>query len=340
MKAILILSISISLSLVFGQLKGQDNSEFPVLKGAYLGQKPPGRIPEIFAPGIVSTELHEHSIPSFSPDGKQLLWYSQFLDDGGFPSKVIGIKNIDGVWTVPDFFAPISFVNSSSAFFSPDGKRIYFTSKGDNKEKSYGGHDIWYIEKTGTGWTSPENMGLPVNGSAIETYATFTNNKTIYFMREIDPETHKYGIYRSELIDGKYQTPELLPESINTEYLDWTPFIDPDESYLLFSSHRPTGNGDGNGDLYISYKNSDNTWTDPVNLGPTINDPQSQERFPYVSPDGKYLFFASNKLDKELKGKSLQSLKYYKEKMTNPGNSWNDIYWVSTKIIEDLRPKN
>jgi hypothetical protein len=30
---------------------------FPILKGPYLGQKPPGMIPEIFAPGFISTEF-------------------------------------------------------------------------------------------------------------------------------------------------------------------------------------------------------------------------------------------------------------------------------------------
>ncbi|MBE0664402.1 MAG: hypothetical protein IH584_01170 [Candidatus Aminicenantes bacterium] len=42
--------------------------EFPKLTGPYLGQKPPGTTPELFAPGIVSTGLNElNSV--FSPDG-------------------------------------------------------------------------------------------------------------------------------------------------------------------------------------------------------------------------------------------------------------------------------
>jgi Tol biopolymer transport system component len=314
------------------------NPDFPILKGPYLGQKPPGLTPEIFAPGIVSTEMHEHSVPSFSPDGNQILWSSQFRDDGGFPTKVIGSNNKNGIWTEPDFFGAIPFENSSSAFFAPDGKRIYFTStsEGSDKEKSFGRYDIWYIENSKNGWTSPKNLGLPVNSPNLETYATLTNDMTLYFMGEIDPEKYLYGIYRSEFTDGKYQTPELLPENINTEYLDWTPFIAPDESYLLFSSDRP--NSYGNGDLYISYKNPDNTWTDPVNLGPTIND-DSQERFPYVSPDGKYLFYVSNKFGKELTSDSSHSLKDYMEIMNKHGNGFNDIYWVDAKIIVDLKPE-
>ena len=43
-----------------------------VLKGPYLGQKPPGKTPELFAVGTITTEYHEHSSPEFSPDAKEV----------------------------------------------------------------------------------------------------------------------------------------------------------------------------------------------------------------------------------------------------------------------------
>ena len=48
-------------------------SEFPALQGPYLGQKPPGMTPEIFAPGIISTEYDER-IAAFTPDGKEFYY--------------------------------------------------------------------------------------------------------------------------------------------------------------------------------------------------------------------------------------------------------------------------
>ncbi len=142
-----------------------------------------------------------------------------------------------------------------------------------------------------------------------------------------------YGIFRSVLIDKNYQTPELLPENINTEFVDWTPFIAPDESYLLFSSLRPGGYGSG--DLYISYRSTDNTWSDPVNLGSTING-KGNERYPYVSPDGKYLFFVSDKVDEELLDGQSRGLNDYSEKYFGPGNGWGDVYWIDASVINDL----
>ena len=109
--------------------------------------------------------------------------------------------------------------------------------------------------------------------------------------------------------------PLFLNENINLKgYLNWTPFVSPDERYLIFSSHRNGGQGDG--DLYICFRKKDLTWTRPINMGETINT-RHQERFPYVSPDGKYLFFTR----------------------PNPPNR-DDIWWVSAKIIDRLREKS
>ncbi len=87
------------------------------------------------------------------------------------------------------------------------------------------------------------------------------------------------------------------------------PFIAPDESYLLFSSDRNTGRQS----LFISFRRSDGSWTEAHGLGEAINS-QKGERFPYVSPDGKYLFFT----------------RWH-------GRDNEDIMWVSSKIIDDLR---
>jgi Tol biopolymer transport system component len=122
-----------------------------------------------------------------------------------------------------------------------------------------------------------------------------------------------YGIYRSEFVNGEYAKPELLPHSINLPpFLNTAPFIAPDESYLLFSSNRNTSPDDF-GDLYISRRQPDGSWTDPVSLGEPVNT-EMQEVFPGVSPDGKYLFFC----------------RY------TPGRK-NDVYWVDASSIPALR---
>ena len=65
----------------------------------------------------------------------------------------------------------------------------------------------------------------------------------------------------------------------------------------------------------ISFKNTDNSWTEPVNMGPDINS-TTEDVAPYVSPDGNYLFFFTSR----------------------QGDNDYNPYWVSTQIIEDLKP--
>jgi Tol biopolymer transport system component len=142
---------------------------------------------------------------------------------------------------------------------------------------------------------------------------TITSNGTLYFMAHLSGPLNDAGIFRAEFAGGTYGKPEALSQSINlAPFLNWTPFIAPDESYLIFSSNRNDPSRD-TGDLYISRRLADGSWTDPVSLGEPVNSP-SQERFPSVSRDGKYLFFTRWTPD-------------YDE----------DVFWVSATSIQALQ---
>jgi Tol biopolymer transport system component len=195
-------------------------------------------------------------------------------------------------------------------FFSPDGKRIYF----HNKEK-----DLSFVEKQGNTWSEPKSLGLVSRFPELKMafFPSIARNGTIYFMGNAEGQWNNSGIYRAELINGKYAKPELLPKSINApgDMRNWAPFISPDESYLIFCSTRGLSKYD-QGDLFITFRQTGGSWTDPVTLGAPINTNQ-MERFSTLSPDGKYLFFTRD----------------------TPGYD-EDIYWVSAKIIDRLREKS
>jgi Tol biopolymer transport system component len=84
----------------------------------------------------------------------------------------------------------------------------------------------------------------------------------------------------------------------------------PDESYLIFCSDR--AGGYGKDDMYIVLARQDGRWTTPLNMGSLVNSPH-EEYIPYVTPDGKYFFFTSNK------------------------SGDRDIYWMDARIIDRLR---
>lgn len=134
----------------------EQTPDTPVLKGPYLGMKPPGDIPELFAPGIVSDVYLEHSSAVFTPDGKELFW-SKEIHVGRTPRiiVVLHMKQENGVWTRPEL-APFNLANYNHInSISPDGKRLYFLSvQGEQPSKA------WVVDKTENGWGEPRLLRL------------------------------------------------------------------------------------------------------------------------------------------------------------------------------------
>lgn len=74
-------------------------SRFPVLEGPYLGQDPPGDVPETFVPGVISSDLNEHGAPSFSPDLTEVYWSPQYRDIKG--GRILLMKIVGDRWSSP-----------------------------------------------------------------------------------------------------------------------------------------------------------------------------------------------------------------------------------------------
>ncbi len=291
--------------VIFGQ-----NFDFPVLKGPYFGQKPPGMKPEIFTPGIISTQA-TYGCSYFSKDGRLFL----FGRAGSALNGILIIEQQEGVWTKPRL-APFSAGEHDLDFtLAPDGKTVFVAS---GRPISQGGtplrdHQIWVSQRTDEGWSEPRLLPYPVNLGQHDSYPSVTENGTLYFFSRRTGGLGRGDIYRSNQTISQYTEIENLGDPINTEHHEVDPYIAPDESYLIFCSDRCGGYGEE--DFYIVFQKKDASWTDPVNMGGKVNSPH-QEYIPSVSPDGRYFFFTSNK----------------------SGN--REIYWVDAKIIEDLKPND
>ncbi len=311
-----------------------NNDKFPELKGPYLGQTPPGKTPKIFAPGIISHGFHENGIV-FSADGNELFYSTS---DNKYTSKtIIYLKKENNKWSTPEL-APFSGTYyDHSIFFSPDNKKLFFSSKRPvfSNSDSKGDLDIWVIEKEGHSWGKPVHLDCPLNTDKSEQITSIAANGTIYLRTDYEGKG-KWAIYISRLEKGKYTAAEKLDKIINEGYNEGNPFISPDadESFLLFKSSRPGGYGKT--DLYVSFRQTDHSWGEPINLGEKINSPE-YELEPRLSPDGKYLFFTSFRTPDPsvFKGKSYEELmKLYR----SPQNGYGTLYWVDAKIIEELKP--
>jgi Tol biopolymer transport system component len=268
---------------------------------------------ELFAPGMISTNLNEHSSLAFSPNGTVVLWA---VMDSNYRGRLFEMKYANGVWSKP---ASPSFADATSddycPSFSTDGRKLVFSSRRRAVGYPEGrGNRIWSVERMADGWGTSVPFDTTVS-KAQEFSHSIAKNGTLYFSSALDGAKN-LDICIAEKTNAGYAKPDLLPYSINTEGYEYGPYIAPDEDFLIFESTRPEGI-DGSHDLYISFKNKKQHWGMPVNMGPKINS-GSMERFPRLSPDGKYLFFGSNRDQ-------------------SAGKKGFDIYWIDAKVIDELR---
>ena len=300
-------AVAMMVPLGAGHARAQPG-DWPVLRGPYLGQKPPGATPEVFAPGIISTEAAE-GCSHFSNDDRLFLFAQTRSSQDG----VFIMEQENGVWGEPHL-APFSAGGHDWDFtLTPDGTTVLVssgrpTSEGGSPEEDY---RIWVSERIDDGWSPPRLLPAPVNTGQHDSYPSVTADGTLYFFSRRDGGLGLGDIYRSKRVDEQYTEVENLGGPINTEHHDLDPFIAPDESYLVFSSDRPGGYGSD--DLYVAFRKKGGTWTEPVNMGPSINSPR-EEYIPSMSLDGEQFFFTTNK------------------------SGQRDIYWVDASVIEELRP--
>jgi len=271
-KAYFILILVFALFLNACNTKNQKSkgSDSPIIENPYLGQKPPGLIPEAFAPGIVSTEHYEYS-GTFTPNMKEFY----LIRSGGKYKKstfvVFQYKNNQWVESVVS-------KRVGQPMFSSDGKTMHLGGR--------------YMERTKTGWSDLKHLEAPFkDGSDMFIMRLSSSANRTYYFDTYKKNNPNFPIRYSRIIDGKYEKPKALSKAINTGTNLSHPFIAPDESYLIWDAKREDGYGSS--DIYISFKQQDGSWGDAINLGDKINT-GAWEASASVTPDGKYLFFSRN----------------------------------------------
>jgi hypothetical protein len=244
--------------------------------------------------------------------------------------------------TTPVVFAPGlvsgTGAKASACTFSPDGKEFYFTR---------GNERIMVSRLTDQGWTVPEAFALTAAYRAVEPHVTL-DNKRLYWNWHHPSHPGGLAIYVAERAAAGWSAPAFAGEGMFTSssrdgdlfvthlgresdyvsrvvlegprfagYEDLKgpiekirtrsasvahPCVAPDGSYIIFDI-------DGGPHLFVSFRQADGTWGEPIDLSAHGLDVKAG--IASLTPDGKYLFFGLG----------------------------NDLYWVSAKLVEDLRPK-
>jgi len=272
----------------------------------YLGQVPPDSIPQIFAPGLISTPAVEYTV-SFDPSFQEFYFTRRGGDN---ISKIYFSEIVNGSWTDPAIAPFCGDYFTMEPLLTPDGQRLYFSSTRPCAEcQTAIPFNCWYVTRIDSDWSALEPLAAVPFNNIMAMYSTQSSNGNMYFtnVSAVPP-----CIYLSRFVDGQYQIPQKLGTAINKGYYEAHSYIAPDESYMIFDADSRPG-GYGASDLYISFRNEDGSWTESINLGGSINT-GGTDFCPTVTPDGKYFFFARF------------------------NGSGNDIYWCNTAFIAKLRP--
>jgi outer membrane protein OmpA-like peptidoglycan-associated protein len=193
---------------------------------------------------------------------------------------------------------------------SPDGRSLFLSVR--DRKGGEGRQDVFMAERIdslpGSPWGIPKSIGQGVNSArGEETIDNVSTDGNLIMLSGTFPGTYgRFDIYTAERTSQGWDNLRQMPRPVNSEYHDESGCLSSDGKVILFSSDRPGAIGDitipmnaryadgthGNMDLWASIK-TDTGWSEPINLGQTINTPFA-ERSLFLHPDGRTLYFSSN----------------------------------------------
>jgi hypothetical protein len=267
-------------------------------RGPYLGQKPPGLTPRVFAPGFVSTESGvEYSI-TLSPAGDEI-YFSRYSPTSDRDTTWVTRQTPEG-WTSPTVAEFATGTRDTEPFITGDGSRMYFVSLRQGGGSST---QLWSMTRGTGGWGTPAKLGSPFSANP-KMYPTAAASGNLYFTEELSSTWRSIFMAR-RTGSGAFETPAALSSTVNAFASMGHALIAPDEGSIIFDA---AGSGESYA-LHASFNGAGGTWLPSIRLGDEVNS-GGHVTCPALSPDGKYLFFQRG----------------------------GDIWWVDAKVVFDLKP--
>ena len=320
--------------------RGLDNCAF----AARAIQQPVPFEPKNLGPAINSSDPEYY--PCITADDATFIFTRRVTEPEVVPHGMqedfmVSHRGSDGNWEAAK---PIPTVNTrhyneGAGTLTPDGRFIVFT-KCALADDSYGGElrglgscDLFISRRIGDRWSTPENLGPPVNSRNWETQPSMgSDGRTLYFIRgtQAADGIKSMDIYTTVLqADGRWSKPEKLGPTVNTEYEEESVQIHPDGKTLYFSSNGHPGFGGL--DIFVSRKQDDGAWGPALNLGYPINT-GADENSLLVSADGRVAYFASDRAG-GLGDLDLYSFELYPEARPQP------VGYIRGKVTDKITGK-
>lgn len=254
--------------------------------------------------GETVNSVYNELQPMVTPDGKMLLFSRQY-----HPGNTGGQDDPEDIWfslwdeergewkEAENIGSPLN--NSGPNYIgsiTPDGNTVILTLGNRYTKRGKMKAGVSVSTRTSEGWSNPEPFKIikAFNMSPKSSYFLANNREVLLMSVESDPSFGSRDLYVSFLRkDGKWSEPLNMGSDINTSMEEDSPFLAPDDKTLYFSSAGYTGYGDF--DIYVT-RRLDDTWTkwsEPENLGPSINSPY-KDAFFNIPPTGEYGYFSRN----------------------------------------------
>lgn len=200
---------------------------------------------------------------------------------------------------------------------SPDGKTMIFTSKrpggatnSHTKWESTLFEDIFISNNVHGKWTMPIRMSAPVNSAYHDANVCFSADGASLIIYRNEKFMESGDLYLTENSKNGWSEPEKLPGNVNSAYHEPSACLDPSGQRMYLVSNRPGSFGER--DLFLLNKLPNKEWSEPINLGRTINTEYNEDA-PFVDPTGKYLYFSSEGHD------GIGGFDIYKAKINDDG---------------------
>ncbi|MFL5729104.1 MAG: hypothetical protein ACJ75J_06400 [Cytophagaceae bacterium] len=241
---------------------------------------------------VINSPLLTEFNPYISGNGKNLIFEANSGEDEAIEFKISTLTN--GIWSAPVALPGVNsalnkLVYTGAVSISHDGNFIFYSS---SKSGGVGSADIYYMEKTASGWSAPKNLVKPVNSAGYENDPSMSpDGKYLYFTRN-EAKKGPGGQTCSKIFvaekTGKdsWKEPKELPAPINMG-CEAAPRILSDNKTLLFASIR--AGGKGGYDIYRSQMNKDGSWG-PVQPMTFINTTQD-DIYVSVPATGDYIYY-------------------------------------------------
>lgn len=235
--------------------------------------------------------------------------YEQYLQLKDTKEKYIsqahdGITRCNfAIWLVnhPVPFHPVNLgpnVNTRADEYWPslsaDEQTLVITRKVPG-DPAFGGiqEDFFISQVADSTWGQMKNAGYPLNTQGNEGAQSISANGRFMVFTACN-RSDGYGrcdLYYSEKTGSRWSLPKNLGAPVNTAHKETQPSLSADGRVLYFASDRPGGKGDL--DLWVTRKDEKGNWSEPENLGDTINTP-GDEMAPFIHQDNQTLYFASD----------------------------------------------